>query len=86
MSEKRLVDVRLVRDRDGVWRGKSGDAEPQVFAVSSCRNCPMCDDESFCAAAAHRRFDHGEGWPHEAPPSWCPLKTGPAVVMLAEDT
>ena len=30
-----IIDVRLVRGRDGVWRASSGDAEARVYMVQT---------------------------------------------------
>ena len=75
----RLVDVRLVRGRDGTWRASSGDAEPQVWGVSCCAECPMARGPGVCLAAAARRL---EAMHRAPPPSWCPLRSGPTVVVL----
>jgi hypothetical protein len=96
MSEKRLIDVRLVRGRDGVWRAMSADTAVHTTNIISCVGCPFnggrCrhpnapppPGNSLAAAFDKAYANGGAGKP--VPPAWCPLRRGPAVVMLAEDT
>lgn len=79
----RLVDLRLVRGRDGAWRGKSPDADPHVWEVTECSDCPLRTDGWCCRPAAYRPII-GDGWQPDIAPDWCPLRQGPTVVMLAE--
>jgi hypothetical protein len=87
----RLVDIRLVRDRDGVWRGGSADAEVRIEADRYCVDCACASvidgeyggDHVFdvkCNLTRYPRRSVGGG----PPPDWCPLRRGPAVVVLAE--
>jgi hypothetical protein len=80
----RLVDIRLVRDRNGTWRAKSGDAEPQVVAVSECEECPYWRDNEHYPSVCNHDDAPPRAFTYLKPPSWCPLRRGPAVVMLAE--
>jgi hypothetical protein len=83
MSEKRLIDVRLVRDRDGVWRAKSGDAQPSVTQARGCSSCPLNERRPFGDWC--KLLNCCTSYKFDARPYDCPLRRGPAVVMLAED-
>jgi hypothetical protein len=45
MSEKRLIDVRLVRDRDGVWRAVSHDAHVSFVTDNNGRLTVLVDSK-----------------------------------------
>ena len=85
MVTPRLIDIRLVRTRDGGVRAKSEDGHVMLRVVGGCDDCPgnHWTDEGPCCVLR-------SGYPllppeDERRPTWCPLDAVSAVVLVARE-
>lgn len=76
---KNIVDIRVLRGRDGGLEARSPDGPVSVEAVTGCSDCSQLQDGDFmrCSAGGKPDYDNLDEAPEE-----CPLRDGPLVLVL----